>query len=117
MASNSPLIVVILACYEWLRCATGLYLHWIWTSLSLLLTQTNLVSLSTKTTLGLVTRESIELCLKKQVGFSYLLMARFPLHNLVKRSFRYAHCSLVIYLACLPLTRYICFKNALTYGW
>ena len=28
MASNSPLIVVIFACHEWLRCATGLYLHW-----------------------------------------------------------------------------------------
>ena len=63
----------------------------------------------------LVTRESIQLCLKKQVGFSYLLMARFPLHDLVKRSFRYAHCSLVIYLPCLPLTRYISFKNARTW--
>ena len=112
MASNSPLIFSILVCNEWLRCATGLHLHWIWTSLSLLFTQTNLVSLSKKTTLGLVTRESIKLFLKKQVGFSYLLMARFPLHDLVKRSFRYAHCSLVIYLACLPLTRYISFKNA-----
>ena len=42
MASNSPLIVVIFACYEWLRCATGLYLHWIWTSMSLLLTKARL---------------------------------------------------------------------------